>query len=75
MIYSFEGQLISEGNRSYIEIPFNVWEEAGLNGNLPARVKVNDYTLGLEPDIKVEIEILETILHGGDRCRFQITKN
>lgn len=25
-----------------IEIPFNVWEEAGLKGNLPARVKVND---------------------------------
>lgn len=42
MIYSFEGQLISEGNRSFIEIPFNVWEEAGLKGNLPARVKVND---------------------------------
>ncbi len=42
MLYSFEGQLISEGSRSFIEIPFNVWDETGLKGNLPARVKVND---------------------------------
>ena len=40
LVYSFEGQLISEGNRSFIEIPFNVWEVAGRKGNLPARIKV-----------------------------------
>ena len=39
MIYSFEGQLISEGNRSFIEIPFNVAESIPdsqlvfINGN------------------------------------------
>ncbi len=42
MLYSFERQLISEGSRSFVEIPFNVWDETGLKGNLPARVKVND---------------------------------
>ncbi len=49
MVYSFEGLLISEGNRSFIEIPFNVWEEAGLKGNLPARVKVNDCVFECKP--------------------------
>ena len=42
MLYSFEGQLISEGNRSFIRIPFNIWEETGLKGTVPARIKAND---------------------------------
>jgi len=42
MLYSFEGQLISEGNRSFIRIPFNIWEETGLKGTIPARIKAND---------------------------------
>ena len=37
MLYSFEGQLISEGNRSFIRIPFNIWEETGLRAKLLAR--------------------------------------
>ncbi len=37
MKYSFGEFLFENGNRSFIRIPFNVWEETGLKGNIPCR--------------------------------------
>ena len=42
MKYFFESLIKTEGNKSYIEIPFNVWEETGLKGNIPAKRVVNE---------------------------------
>ena len=41
MKYSFESSIKTAGNRYFIEIPFNVWEETGLKGNIPTKVMVN----------------------------------
>ena len=49
MKYSFEGLIKTEGNRCYMEIPFNVWEETGLKGNIPAKVTTN----GIEFECKL----------------------
>lgn len=38
MIYYFTAPVFTEGNRSFIEIPFNVWEETGLKGNVPCKI-------------------------------------
>ena len=42
MQYQFCGALHKEGNRTFIPIPFNVWEETGLKGNIPCRVRIHD---------------------------------
>ena len=42
MQYQFCGALRKEGNRTFIAIPFNVWEETGLKGNIPCRVRIHD---------------------------------
>lgn len=42
MKYSFTSIIHSENNRSIIKIPFNVWEETGLKGNIPCRVSICD---------------------------------
>ena len=42
MHYTFEGQKIVEGNRCFIEIPFNVWHITGSKGNIPTKVTVDD---------------------------------
>lgn len=49
MKYTFGSLMKTEGNRSYIEIPFNVWEEYGLKGNIPAKIAVN----GIEFECKL----------------------
>lgn len=49
MIYKFSASIYMEGNRAFIRIPFNVWEEAGLKGNIPCRVSV----LGLTFECKL----------------------
>lgn len=41
MRYSFKSLIKNEGSKYYIEIPFNVWEETGLKGNIPVKVSVN----------------------------------
>ena len=38
MIYRFSAFIYTEGGRTFIKIPFNVWEETGLKGNIPCRV-------------------------------------
>lgn len=40
MIYRFRAGLYTEGGRAFIKIPFNVWEETGIKGNIPCRVSV-----------------------------------
>ena len=42
MIYNFTAVIHTEGKRSFIEIPFNVWEETGLKGNIPCRIAVGE---------------------------------
>lgn len=49
MKYTFGSLMKTEGNRSYIEIPFNIWEECGLKGNIPAKIAVN----GIEFECKL----------------------
>ena len=49
MKYTFGSLMKADGNRSYIEIPFNVWEEYGLKGNIPAKIAVN----GIEFECKL----------------------
>ena len=41
MIYGFRADICTEGGRAFIRIPFNVWEETGLRGNIPCRVSVS----------------------------------
>ena len=45
MQYQFGGGLHKEGNRTFIPIPFNVWEEIGLKGNIPCRVCIQDQSM------------------------------
>ena len=40
MIYKFSALIYAEGGRAFIDIPFNVWEETGLKGNIPCRVSI-----------------------------------
>ena len=42
MQYQFCSALHREGNRTFIPIPFNVWEETGLKGNIPCRVCIQN---------------------------------
>ncbi len=44
MVYRFTAGIHTEGNRSFIEIPFNVWEETGLKGNIPCRISIQEYS-------------------------------
>lgn len=32
MVYKFDGQIFQAGQRTFISIPFNVWDECGQNG-------------------------------------------
>ena len=40
MIYRFRADICTEGGRAFIRIPFNVWEETDLRGNIPCSVSV-----------------------------------
>ncbi len=44
MICTFNESIQIEGSRAFIRIPFNVWEETGLKGNIPCRVTIETYT-------------------------------
>lgn len=44
MEYKFSGEIYKEGQRNFISIPFNVWEECGQKGNIPVRVTIEDFT-------------------------------
>ena len=42
MVYRFTANIHTEGKRAFIEIPFNVWEETGLKGNIPCRIAIGE---------------------------------
>lgn len=42
MIYSFNSSFFKEGNRTFISIPFNVWETCKVKGMIPVKVIIND---------------------------------
>ena len=42
MVYRFTSIIHTEGKRTFIEIPFNVWEETGLTGNIPCRISIQE---------------------------------
>ena len=44
MIYKFIGSIYTEGVRAFIKVPFNVWEETGVKGNIPCRVSILDFS-------------------------------
>lgn len=44
MTYGFSAVIHAEGTRTFIEIPFNVWEETSLKGNIPCRVNIEGQT-------------------------------
>ena len=44
MIYRFRAGLYTEGGRAFIKIPFNVWEETLLKGNIPCRVSIRGFS-------------------------------
>jgi len=44
MEYKFRGEVFQEGKRSFIRIPFNVWDKCGKKGNIPVKVTIGDFT-------------------------------
>ncbi len=42
MQYSFKAALFKNGNKAFIEIPFNVWEKCGKKGLIPVDVMIDD---------------------------------
>lgn len=44
MIYTYNESIYMEGSRAFIRVPFNVWEETGLNGNIPCRVAIENHS-------------------------------
>lgn len=42
MEYRFDGIIQQSGNRSFIPIPFNVWDRLNQKGNIPCRIDVSD---------------------------------
>ena len=44
MIYRFRAGIYPEGGRAFIKIPFNVWDETGIKGNIPCRVSIRGFS-------------------------------
>lgn len=44
MKYKFRGKLLKEGLRTFISIPFNIWEVFGQKGLIPVKVSIDDLT-------------------------------
>lgn len=44
MTYTFSTALHTEGSRCFAAVPFNVWEETSLRGNIPCRICVEEHT-------------------------------
>lgn len=44
MIYKFNGEIFEDGNRLFIRIPFNVWDECSQKGNIPVKVTIDDFS-------------------------------
>ena len=44
MRHQFIGEIFKEGTRTFVAIPFNVWDVCNTKGNIPVEVKINDIT-------------------------------
>lgn len=44
MTFTFTEKLLKQGNRFFIKIPFNVWDECGQKGLVPVKVSIEGYT-------------------------------
>lgn len=44
MVYTFSEKMFKQGNRYFIKIPFNVWEECNQKGLIPVKVSIKDCT-------------------------------
>lgn len=44
MLYTFTEKIFKQGNRHFIEIPFNIWEECGQKGLVPVKVYIKNNT-------------------------------
>jgi len=44
VVYKFNGEIFRTGQRVFISIPFNVWEECGVKGNVPVKVIIDELT-------------------------------
>lgn len=42
MVYKFIAAIEPASSRAFIRIPFNVWEETGIKGNIPCRVSIRN---------------------------------
>ena len=40
MRYTFKNEIFKEGNRYFVKVPFNVWEECGQKGLIPVEVSI-----------------------------------
>lgn len=84
MKYSFYGKLEQEENGYSVNIPFNVWEICEREGDVPAKVKLEDATFvcNLVPlgrgyyKIPVTAELAKTLdIEGEHKVSFRITKS
>ncbi len=44
MRYGFSGTIYTEGSRAFVGVPFNMWEETGIKGNIPCRVMISGFS-------------------------------
>jgi len=44
MVYEFNGKIFEEGQKAFISIPFNVWDECGVKGSIPVKVTIDEFT-------------------------------
>lgn len=44
MNYEFIGGIFKDGTKSFIKIPFNVWDVCNEKGNIPVKVTIQNYT-------------------------------
>lgn len=44
MTHTFTEKLFKQGNRYFIKIPFNIWEECGQKGLVPVKVSIEGFT-------------------------------
>jgi hypothetical protein len=51
MDYNFNGRIFLEGNKAFVDIPFNVWEECNQKGNITVKVSLKgiDFECKLVP--------------------------
>lgn len=84
MKYTFLGTIQKDANHGFITIPFNVWEICKKEGDVPAKVRVEEtvFVCNLDPkengyySIPLQEEILKNFEEGKEyKVTFRITKS